>query len=221
MIIRPENPKTETVADITTDGQKVFIKFLEHCDDFRETVKGRGFRWDWDRDAWCRRCDKFTGSAQDRAAEIGNLLLLTGFIVDIKDDEIRRLAIAGEYEPENLRWIKKRTCGEYKNYFAVAWEYGNDEIYKASRAIGGSRWSKPDVVIPSNQFEAVQDLAEEYVFKLSHGALDLIEQAKHARDSALIVKPVVGPTPRAGRKPSEQLDEDHSGSIDAELRDDD
>ncbi len=217
MIIRPENPKTETVAEIWTDGPKVLIKFFERDDDFRETVRNRGFRWDWDRDAWCRRCNKFTGSAQGRAAEIGNLLLLAGFVVEIGDDEIRRRAIAGEYEPEQLRWIAKRTSGEYKGYFSIAWEYGNDEIYKAARAIGGSRWSKPEVVVPSYQFEAVQDLADEYGFKLSSGALELIKEAKQARDSALIVKPAAGPAPQTGKE-KKQVEAD---GIDADLRDDD
>lgn len=222
MIIRPEKPVSETVAEIWTDGPKVLIKFFERDDDFRETVKDRGFRWDWDRDAWCRKCNQFTGSTQDRAAEIGNLLLLAGFVVEIGDDEIRRRAIAGEYEPEQLRWIAKKIEGKYKNYFAVAWEYGNDEIYKAARAIGGSRWSKPEVVVPSYQFEAVQDLADEYGFNLSPGALELIEEARQARDSALIVKPAAGATPQAGRKePEEQEEGDDAGGIDATLRDDD
>lgn len=213
--VRPETPLSETVAQIAVKGDTVEVVFPERSDAFREVIKGRNFRWTGE--AWARKCNQFTGTTADRAAEIGNLLLKGGFIVRIYDEAVRQKAIAGDYEPEYTRWISKRGSGTYEGWFAIQWERDNQTIYNAARAIAGSKWSSPSVVVPSSRFEAVLDLAEEFGFRLSPGAEALIEAARKAKEATLVVKPADGPAPIKG-EPKEQTPE---GEIDADLRDDD
>lgn len=185
--IRPKEPITETVADISISGNYIHISFLERDEDFREIIKGNGFSWGGFGVGWERKCNRYTGTALDRATEISILLLKAGFIISIADDTLKEKILKKEYAPEQKRWIRTIVGGEYIGWFCLSWEYGNERIYNAARAIKGSRWSRPDVVIPPYQYEAVQDLAEEFDFKLSEGTKELIESAKRTKEEALIV----------------------------------
>jgi hypothetical protein len=214
--IRPVKPVTETVADISISGNYIHISFLERDDDFRDIVKGHGLTWGGFGVGWERKCNTFTGSPLDRATEICIHLLKAGFIISIVDDSLKEKILKKEYEPEQKRWIHSIVGGAHIGWFCLSWEYGNESIYKAARAITGSRWSRPDVVIPPYQYEAIQDLAEEYNFKLSKGAKELIESAKQTKEDALIVdmsdaeEPIIEP----------QTKKEEAG-IHASLRDDD
>ncbi len=185
--IRPVKPCTETVADISIVGPYIHITFFEKDEDFREIIKGHGFSWGGFDIGWRRECNNFTGSPLDRAAEMGILLLKAGFIICIYDDELKTKIVNKDYKPEHKRWIKSRIEGTHKGWFSLSYEYRNERIYNAARSIGGSRWSRPNVLIPPYQYEAIQDLSEQYNFKFSKGARELIESAKKTKEEALIV----------------------------------
>lgn len=213
--IRPVKPVTETVADILILGNHVKITFFEKDSDFKDLIKSHGFRWGGE--GWERKCNKFTGSTLDRATEIAIKLLKANYIVCIVDDVLKDRILKKEYEPEQKRWIAQRVEGKFKDWFSISWEYGNEEIYKASRVVAGSRWSSPNVVIPSYQYEAILDLVDKFDFKLSEGAIELIAEAKKTREEALVVdmSEVELPT-------SEQTKEKETeAGIHASLRDDD
>ncbi len=215
--IRPVKPITETVADISIFINNIFISFIETNDNFKTIVKDHGFSWGGFGVGYKRECDKFTGSALDRATEICIILLKSGFIISIDDERLKEKILKKEFEPEQKRWIFKRTSVQYKGWFAVQFEYGNEEIYKATRAVAGSKWSNPNVVIPSYQYEAILDLVDKFDFKLSEGAIELIVEAKKTREEALVVdmSEVELPT-------SEQTKEKETeAGIHASLRDDD
>ncbi len=214
--IRPVNPVTETVADVSISGNYIHISFLEHDNDFREIIKDHGFSWGGFGVGWERKCTNFTGSPLDRATEICILLLKAGFIISIEDDSLKEKILKKEFIPEHKRWIAKRIEGKYKDWFLVSYEYGNDRLYQAARAIAGSRWSKPDVIIPSYQFEAILDLVDQYDFKLSKGAKELIESAKETREESLIVDMSETEAPVIKDKTKEE-----EYGICASLRDDD
>lgn len=208
--IRPETPVSENVATIKINENEISVYYPEINDDFKEIVKSHGFRWNG---KWSRTINKLNGTVEDRAGEMGNLLLKAGFIIQIDNESAREKAISGNYGHEQKRWIAARVEGKYKGYFALSWEYGNQKIYDASRSIAGSRWSKPSVVIPAAQYEAVLDLADEFGFRLSEGAEELVESAKKTKESALVVKPGDAPEPVKEVKSI-------PGEIDDELRDD-
>lgn len=211
-IIRPENPVSELIAIIEITDDTISIQYPEINDDFKEIVKSHGFRWSGG--YWKRALNDFNGSVDDRAGEIGNLLLKAGIVVQVNHVSAREKAISGTYEPEQKRWIKRLTDGKYKDYFSLTWEYGNQTIYEATRSIAGSRWNKPAVVIPAAQYEAVLDLVDEYGFKLSTGAERLVQETKRLKESALVVTPGDAP------EPINEVKRSTPGEIDDELRDD-
>jgi hypothetical protein len=187
-MVRPETPITETVAEIRITDKAIEVIFPEKREDFRQVVRfGLGYSWNKDKSCWLKVLGLKTGSAQDRAVEIGNKLLAAGFSVRIFDADVRSRAIAGQYEPECHRWIMKRTANQYAGWFSISWPREED-FYKAAKKLPGSRYDKPDVVAPPEQFEQVLDFAEMYGFKLSPGAQELAETARKTRDAALTAK---------------------------------
>jgi hypothetical protein len=183
--VRPENPVTETVAEIRALENSIEIVFPERRDDFRQLVK-QELKMKWD-GKWVRKLVAKNGTPADRAAEAGHRLLAAGFIIRIFDEDIRQQAISGEYEPECTRWVQARTSGKYEGWFAINWDR-RDDFYKAARAIGGSKWDRPSVVVPPEKFAEVLDFAEMYDFRVSEAARKLAEAARQAKDAALVAQ---------------------------------
>lgn len=185
--IRPENPITETVAEIKVLDSAVEIDFPEKRDDFREIVK-KQLRMKWSGSFWRRKLSTKNGTPEDRAAETGHRLLAAGFVIRIYDAEVRARAIAGEYEAECTRWVMVRKAdAKYPGYFAISWSRDED-FYKAAKRIGGSRWSSPSVVVPPEQFAEVLDFASMYGFKFSETAQEAAEVARMSKESVLVAR---------------------------------
>jgi len=184
--VRPENPVTETVAEIRALEDSVEISFPERRDDFREIVKNTlRMRWDRDKSQWRRVTNKKSGAPVDRAVEAGYRLLVAGFPVRIYDEELRQKAIAGDYEPECTRWIMKRVSGDYAGWFVIEWGRGED-FYKVARKISGSKYDRPDVVVPPEKYDEVLDFAEMYEFQLSEGAQEVVETARRIKENSVV-----------------------------------
>lgn len=217
--VRPENPVTETVAEIRTHETFFEVAFPALRDDFREIMKK--LRMEWNGRTWVRKTDSKTGPTTDRVAEAGHTLLAAGFIIRIYDPEIRARAISGEYEPECTRWIRRITSGEYDGWFSISWGRGED-FYAAARRLPGSKYHKPNVVVPPEQFDEVLDFAKLYGFRLSPGAQELAEQARQAKEAALVAK-IDGKEKTALLAPATTppvLDAPEGVEIDEALRDD-
>lgn len=219
--IRPEKPITETVAEIHILEKSIEIIFPEKREDFRQLVRfSLGYSWDKEKSRWIKTLSSKTGSAHDRAAELGNKLLAAGFPVRIFDVDIRAKAIAGQYETECHRWIMKRIKGIYAGWFSISWPREED-FYKAAKKLPGSRYDKPEIVVPAEQFEQVLDFAEMYGFKLSPGAQEAAEAARKIKDAALTAhieeREDVRP-PEPGEKPR-KLAVPESVEVDDEFKD--
>lgn len=219
--VRPEKPITETVTEIRIQGNVVEVSFPERRDDFREIVK-RKLNMEWNRSAqsWQRKISLTDGTPADRAAETGHRLLAAGFCIRIYDPELRQKAIDGNYEPESTRWISRHTGGDYDGWFALSWNRGED-YYEVARRLPGSRWDKPNVVVPPEQFEEVLDFADMYGFSLSPGAEELVAQARQIKERALVADVEVPNDMKiAGTKPP-ALEVPQEVEIVEELRDED
>ncbi len=181
--IRPENPITETVAEIRAEDNSFEIVFPEKRDDFREIVKKQlHMKWEG---KWKRELLPRNGTPADRAAEAGHRLLAAGFPARIFDAEIREKAISGTYEPECTRWILARTGGDYDGWLAVTWDR-EDDYYKVARRLPGSRYSSPVVVVRPEHYEEVLDFARRYGFNISANAQKIIDAAREIRERTII-----------------------------------
>lgn len=182
----PEDCKFDYPARITVKDDKITTWF-EKNDKFRETVKALGYTWNGEE--WAKEISETTGSASERAAELGNKLLNAGFPISILDKETRENAIHSNYKPEHTRWIYHRISGEYKDWFAIEWSEDNKDLYESAREITRSRWSKPAVVVDPKFYSQVEDFANMYGFRFTRAAQGVLDKAKAIHDSAITVKP--------------------------------
>lgn len=214
--VRPVAPKTETVAEITAYADRVEVRFPEKRRDFWDIIKPQlGYAWESDR--WVRKTGSLTGTPEDRAVEVGNALLNAGFIIRIYDPELRRRAIAGDFIPENHRWIAYHS----NTHFAVRWGK-DDDFYDAARRLPRSKYEKPCVTVPVEFFEEVEDFASRYGFEFSTAGRQLADQARASRLAALVAAPEPAknsPPTKIGKVKPPKL-EIVEGEIDADLLED-
>ncbi len=215
--VRPENPISETIAEISAHETSIQVKFPEKREDFRLLMRKHSFSWMSDR--WQRNLNTRAGEPADRAAEIGHILLGSGFVIRIYDDAIRQSAISGKFEHEQTRWITVYISGKEQGRLCIHW--GRDEdYYKAAKRLPTARYAKPDISVAIEQYEEVLDFAELNSFAISPKARSAIEAAKAARESALVVHVELAPTKKHGDdgKPM-ALDVPADVEIDDALRD--
>lgn len=220
--VRPAEPRTETVAEIRQVGNLIEIDFPERREDFRKLVRFE-LGYSWSGKCWRRTISGVACPVEDRVVETAHRLLAAGFPIRLYDAELRRRAIEGDFTPEPKRVIYKRTSGEYAGWFAIEWPRDED-YYGAARALPGSRWDRPNVVVPAEQWEAVLGFAETYDFALSPGARELMEQSRAAQEAALVAPPIKPKRAPKGRQPSQtppKLEVPVEVDIDDSLRDDD
>lgn len=220
--VRPEVPKTETVAEIRLLDNSLEVYFPEKLEEFRKIVKSLGYHWD---DLWKKRIRITDGTMQDRAAETGNKLLCAGYIIRIFDPEVRQRAIDGIFEAAHTRWIKRCTEDKYKGWFSIWWSEKNESLYQKSRKLRGSKWDGggKTVVVPPESFLDVLGFADMYEFKLTAAAEAVVRKAQAEKEASLIAKPVAAPEyrlPDVLDKPA-KLYVPNEVDIDASLRDED
>ena len=184
--VYPPECKYNAPAEITVREDKVSVIF-EKNDKFRETVKGLGYRWNG---RWQKEINQTTGTAPERAAELGNKLLNAGFPISILDEDIRNNAINAIYEPECNKWVMARTKGDYEGWLVINWVGKDDTIYNKARSLPRSRWSSPSVVVKADYFQEVEEFARLYGFKITEKARELMEQARVIKEGAKVVAPV-------------------------------
>mgnify|MGYP001306836693 CR=1 FL=1 len=179
----PEEKMTNAVVEITVSPDRVTAKF-EKNEAFRKIVKDLGFTWNGS--AWEKKISETTGSAEDRAAELGNKLLNAGFPICILDEEIRRKAIKGDFEPECHRWIyhQKNT----KN-FAIRWQGWNDTLYNRAKSLPGARWDSGSMLVSVEHYVLVEEFADLMGFRFTKAARKLIDEYKSKMSTIKTVQP--------------------------------
>lgn len=187
--IYPERSRTNTVTEIhiieNNSRQFVEVSFAERREDFRKLIKFK-LHYLWNGTCWQREIGEITGTVSDRVAETGNSLLAEGFPIRIFDGELRDKAIKGEFAPEHRRWIITGYDEKYI-WFVIKWDF-DDDCYNAAKIITGSRYYKPFIVAPPEQFDEVIDFAEMHNFSFSDNAKELIETGRKIKENAIFVK---------------------------------
>lgn len=186
IILRPLEPKTETVAWVSVTGRRVAVHFPEKRDDFGDIVKGLDY--EWDAPYWARTIQDKDGLLMDRAAELCHHLLAGGFCVSPPNVAVRDKALAGDYESDGRRWITAFKAQSGRDYFLIRWSRRED-MYEAAMRIAAAHYDKQTygVRVPSEQYDQVLDFAGRYKFVLDDKAQALVERARVMRESALLV----------------------------------
>jgi hypothetical protein len=179
MLIRPEKPKSRTIARIKIESDRVSVLFPEKNNDFIKLVKRLGYSWDIE--VWY----KYSANLIDCAAELGYSLISIGFWIEVSD-EVKELIVSEEFEVEPRRKVALRISGTYEGWLVLKWPYG-DNLYNAARKISGSRYDKPYVIIPPESYEELEDFAQRYDFYISPAAQKAINEARESFDNALIL----------------------------------
>lgn len=168
---------TKAVAEIRHVGAAIEVSFPEKRDDFREVIKAHGYTW---KDPfWRLALDVTSGAAGDRLAEIAHRLVAAGFVVRLYDNEAREKAISGDFAPHCPRWVQKCASGKYAGWLLIKWGR-EDDLYHTARSLPGARYVSPVVAVPAGAVEAVAEFAERYDFRMSPGALEILEQHRAA-----------------------------------------
>lgn len=181
----PDNKITESVVEITINEHVVTAAFKKDYD-FIDLVKELGYSFDWSKRVWYRNINTLTGSARDRAAELGNKLLNSGYPILIMEQEVRENAINGVFEKENERMIIK---GE-NNQLNIWWKGWDTDLYYAAKSLPKARWQKPFVCVDIAHYTEVEEFADLYDFTIHEDARQMIETYKQSLANAQIVTPI-------------------------------
>lgn len=194
-IAKPEHQTHDGVAAITAADTQVSVVYPKD-ESFRTIVKQLGYRWDSARSCWYMKIGATTGSASDRAAELGSHLLNAGFAVQIQDPDTLRRAIESDYEPMCQRWISS-----YRDQFYITWPY-EDRYYDQAKRLPGAKWDSPGMLIPTREYDAVLDFAHTYGFRLTKGAQQLVDEM---RAVSTTVTPAATKAPTYDEHPTSEI----------------
>lgn len=141
--------------------------------DFIQIVKSLDYKWDGSN--WTKEINEYTGAIDDRAAELGNRLILAGFTVQFVTEDSKELAITGTFKKENDRWIKYLSR---ENALAISWNGRNDNFYKNAKKLPGAYWELGRMLVNIEFYQKVQTFAKKMQFSFSKAATDAIAQYK-------------------------------------------
>jgi hypothetical protein len=172
LTVSPKNAEKSGVVIIKLENNSVSALYIKD-DLFRKIVKEKGYSWS--DGAWRREITQFTGLAEDRCAEIGNVLLANGFTVQFPTLESKEKAILGSFIPECKRWIK--WDADY-NKLSISWKGHNDTLFQAAKKLPGAYWRYGSMKVSVEFWKEVQDFAEIMGFQFSARAVEKIEKYK-------------------------------------------
>lgn len=186
--VLPENKITDTVAEFEVSDNVVRVYF-EKNEDFRQLVKRKGYYWE--KGAWNKNISETTGTAEERIAELGNILLNMGIPVRIYDPQVRENAINGVYEPECTRWVYGLTKSDK---LAIKWDGYDDSLYREAKSLPGAKWNSGSMVVNVGHYKEVEDFAYANGFKFTKFARKKIEEHIQTLEKAEVVKPAPAKT---------------------------
>ena len=182
--VYPENEATKDIAEISYTEKLVEIKSPKN-EIIIDTVRSAGYKWDRDKTRWCLKITVTRGHAEDRAAEIGNLLLNEGVPICIYDEEIRGKAIRGDFEPQKYQWILKYGDEEVE----VFWRGRENSLYDEAKRLPHAKYREGVMRIPSRYFEEIREFARIYDLGISKNAEELLAKEEKAYKEKIVIAP--------------------------------
>jgi hypothetical protein len=189
-LLRPAGKLASSlVTDIKLAGGVITADFPERHDGFLEVIKDASYHWTGV--AWIRTMTKFTGAAEDRMAELASALLEAGFKVRIHNAVAEAKVLAGEYEPEQTRWLVRnvRPGHDYDGWFRLMWGR-NENLYESANSLPGARWRDKMMLVPPAAFGELMDYAGSNGFAVTDAAKEIVREQEAAIIGSLVVTPV-------------------------------
>lgn len=190
--LKPSETKHDGMVEVTAKNDCVEVRY-RNDDDFKDVVKGLKFRWSREGVCWYKEKSAVTFSVVDMAAEVINCLLSAGFVVFCTNDEAKRKAVSGDFNPTTDRWVCKQG-----NELSISFDR-NDDIYNAARKIKYAKYRNGSIRVPVDQYLEVEDFAKSFNFQFSDGAKELIAEYKRKIENADVV------TPASVEKPKDEI----------------
>lgn len=183
-IVKPENNNNH-VVDIVLNKQEIEILSTKN-EELIKILKDNGLKWNSFRNAWVKTIKKINGDIIDRASEIGNKLLLSGFIIKCDKKEILEKATNADFEPENPRLLDY-----YKNgLLVISWEGVDNCIYNQAKKIPSARWvSGTGIVVSPNFKNEILDFVELNDFRVTKQAEKILSISEEVETTIDIKKP--------------------------------
>lgn len=184
LTVVPESNKKPHKVLFVVDRKTIKIDYPLKDDDFIKIAKNNHYQWDGSK-YWQRKVDKWSGTIDDRVANVGYHLLQAGFTVRFLNVKQRDMAVNRTYEIEQTRWV---TLSDGK--FKITWEGYNGELYNATKKIPGSKWigSGGYVSAPYESYEKLQRFAADYGFSLSDRVKEVIKEQEKKKEENEIKK---------------------------------
>ena len=173
-VIEPEEQKSSVLCTVSYEDSAVFVR-SDYDRDIINTVKANGYKWDGSK--WCRKITITSGDAEDRAAEIANILLCKGYPVKVPV-AIAEVVIRGAFEPEHKRWLFL-----IDNDLILRMEDGSDVYGSAIRISGAKsrgRYDKTTVKVPVAAWEEIMEFVRMHDFRVSPGAQKKIDEYRQS-----------------------------------------
>lgn len=173
LTVVPEKENLKSgVVEIEYKENILSAKYIKD-QDFMEIVKSLNYKWNGA--AWYKKITEYTGTADNRAAELGNKLLSFGFTVKFPNKESKEKAISSDFEIENDRWIKYNS--ELKK-LSIMWNGRNNTLYESAKKLPGAKWGNGCMRVKIEFYKEVEDFADTMGFSISSKARVKIEEYK-------------------------------------------
>ncbi len=209
-LIRPRKIITETICRIAIDNRTIRLIFPEKLDEFRSLVKRFGYSW---QNCWERNF-KSGVDIIDRAAEIGNELLLLGLCIQVDIEKIKDRIVGSSFTPEVFKFIDaSKNTGVYADWLTFIYPK-NEEWYTEIMKITAAKYAEGRIYVPPEHCLEVEDFAEINDFQFTPGAIEIVDQAKAVRAAAIEI------IPRRKQPKKSKTKHEPSNSIPSYLRDD-
>lgn len=183
-----ESQKSMIVADARNYGCYAEITSID-SEEAIEAIEEMGWTYSEARDAWTYSIDESTGTAEERIAEAGNALLSTGLPVRIVDEETRRRAVEGDFEPTYPFWIVFR-----QGKIAPLYPLDDEDMQRLIAGLRFSHFSKRQNAYIFNDafYDEIRAFAEIHGFRISPTADSVLSDAEKIESARLRVKPSAG-----------------------------
>ena len=180
-IIAPEEKTTNTIAHIKEHIGSIEVN-SEKDDRVIGCVKKCGFKWRGN--TWSLEIIEKTGTANDRMAEVGNLLLNAGVSIEIKKS-LKEKAVHGDFKARSYKWIDAQNGEIY-----ITW-HRDASYYNEAKRLPGAKWvSGRGMAVKPEYFEEIQEFVNLYQFSVTKKAQALLKEAEDKIKGVTRVSPV-------------------------------